>query len=225
MKRLAFAAVLVLCIASLSLAADEFPKVEVFAGYSLLRADTGLDGAEDLEGFSEVLPDIGEVTISNVETSKLLKKGFAASFTYNATSILGIEAAFRYNTGDVMNFDLDFDEGPIAAAALKLSDFSFGVGPKFTFRNSSPVTPFAHVLFGIDKMTMDIEASAEGESEEVELLKDTGYGITLGGGIDVKVNNNFAIRLIQADYYMTRHDETTQNNIALSFGVVFGFGQ
>jgi opacity protein-like surface antigen len=225
MKHIAFVAMIVLCVASLSMAAD-FPKVEIFGGYSLWRsADNSLDDASTLEGSIFEIPDFGDATISNIKTSKLLKKGINASFTYNAASKFGIEAAFRYNTDQVINFDLDAGEFGTASVALKVKDLAFGVGPKFTFRNSSPVTPFAHILIGLDKMKFSALASAEGQSDEADIMSDTGLGVTLGGGIDIKVSKKIAIRLIQADYYMTRHFEDTQKYIALSFGVVFGFGK
>ena len=223
MKRLGFVVAMILCISTLAIAQD-FPKVEVFGGYSLLKSDTGVDTAEGLGGIDIPIPGLEGANISNLNASNWQKKGFAASFTYNATSVFGIEGLVRYNTGNVLDLDVTV-QGVTVPLEAKLKDLAVAAGPKFTFRNDSPVTPFAHALIGVDRMKIDVSASALGQSMAVEALSDNSFGLTLGGGIDVKVNDNFAIRLVQADYYMTRHFEDTQNNFALSFGVVLKFGK
>lgn len=206
--------------------AQDFPKVEVFGGYSLIRADLAVEDAEFFEGAEVYVPEYDVYGyISNVESSKLLKEGFIGSFTYNITNAVGIETAFRYNSGDVINFDVTVPGEGSASAAIKLKDIAFGAGPKFTFRNSSSVTPFAHALVGFDNAKLDIRASALGTSVNQEYDSHTGFGLTLGGGLDLNVHDNVAIRLVQADYYMSRHYEETQNNFVFSFGVVFGFGK
>jgi outer membrane protein OmpA-like peptidoglycan-associated protein len=54
--------------------------------------------------------------------------------------------------------------------------------------------------------------------------------MTAGGGLDIKVRQHFAIRIIQAEYLMTRFDDfntgaaATQNDMRLSSGIVFRFG-
>jgi hypothetical protein len=54
--------------------------------------------------------------------------------------------------------------------------------------------------------------------------------MTLGGGLDVKVHHHLAIRVIQAEYLMTKFENlttgtaATQNDMRLSAGIVFRFG-
>lgn len=48
--------------------------------------------------------------------------------------------------------------------------------------------------------------------------------MAFGGGFDVKASPQLAIRLIQADYALTRFSSTTQNNIRISAGIVFRLG-
>jgi outer membrane protein OmpA-like peptidoglycan-associated protein len=56
------------------------------------------------------------------------------------------------------------------------------------------------------------------------------FALTAGGGADLRVHRHFAIRLIQAEYLMTRFPDTssgnsaTQNDMRLSSGIVFRFG-
>ena len=54
--------------------------------------------------------------------------------------------------------------------------------------------------------------------------KDDGFAMALGGGVDVKLNDRFAIRAIQADYLRSDVFGGTTNGMRLSFGLVFRFG-
>jgi len=63
------------------------------------------------------------------------------------------------------------------------------------------------------------------------LAGDDAFAMTAGGGLDIRASRHFAIRLIQAEYLMTRfpavvatEDNVTQNNLRLSTGIVIRFG-
>ena len=45
--------------------------------------------------------------------------------------------------------------------------------------------------------------------------------MTAGGGVDWNATTHIGIRLIQAEYLMTRFFSETQNNVRVSTGVVF----
>jgi hypothetical protein len=52
--------------------------------------------------------------------------------------------------------------------------------------------------------------------------------MSLGGGVDYRLTNRFAIRPVKVDYLMSRFSETesggnTQNNLRVSTGIVFRF--
>ena len=47
----------------------------------------------------------------------------------------------------------------------------------------------------------------------------------LGGAVDVKVSDMVSIRIIQADYLLTRFLGTRQDNIRASAGIVLTFGK
>ena len=49
--------------------------------------------------------------------------------------------------------------------------------------------------------------------------------MALGGGLDVNVNDRFAIRVVQAEYLRTRFFNETQNKGRIAFGLVFRFGK
>jgi hypothetical protein len=52
--------------------------------------------------------------------------------------------------------------------------------------------------------------------------------MTIGGGVDYRINNRFSIRPLQVDYLLTRFSEgtsnnQTQNNLRASTGIVIHF--
>jgi opacity protein-like surface antigen len=54
------------------------------------------------------------------------------------------------------------------------------------------------------------------------------FAMTVGGGLDAKLSDRFAVRLGQFEYFLTRFPETTssretQNNLRFSTGIVFRF--
>lgn len=87
---------------------------------------------------------------------------------------------------------------------------TFMFGPVFALRKSEKVTPFAHVLLGTDYQT-DRQSSS-------------GFSMAMGGGLDVKVNQEFAVRLVQADWlplHLGPHWVT--GNVRISSGLVWRF--
>lgn len=122
--------------------------------------------------------------------------GWNAALTWNATQTLGLTA--------------DFSGAYKSIAGISLKQHTFLFGPTLAARSSETFTPFVRALFG------GAHFSAAGFS-------DTAFAMALGGGVDVKVLDNIAIRAIQADYLMTRFGSNTQNNVRISAGVVFRF--
>ena len=204
---------LVVCSAAVTQAQQEYPKVEVFGGYSLEHL--GLPDS-DLNQLQTALEDLGATSVSS---SKWLKEGFAGSFTYNATKSLGIEADVRWNRGTIINTSIAG-----VGASVRFTDVPVLFGPRFTFRSGDAVTPFVHVLFGLDHASISGTGSASGQSISVGGPSSNGFGMAAGGGLDVKVTKLLAIRVIQADYYYSRPFSTNLNNFDLAFGAVFRFG-
>jgi hypothetical protein len=95
-----------------------------------------------------------------------------------------------------------------------------------------------HVLAGIsrDDLAIGANASYQGQydSDAESLASNNSYGVAVGGGLDISITKEFAIRAIQADYYLTNHkaqplDSSSGNkmfsNVNMSFGVVYRFGK
>ncbi len=174
--------------------------------------------AEAFLGYSYVRanPDASGVSSFNLH-------GGIGSLTYNVTDSLGLVADFGgYRVGNINGVDVD---GNV---------FTYLFGPRFTYRRSNRVTPFVQVLFGGARGSAQVAGTPGSQNA---------FAMTAGGGLDVKVNRYAAVRLIQAEYLLTRFDEPndgvcilivpppagciatrSQNNVRLSTGIVFRFG-
>jgi len=230
MRRVLLAVMMLFLVAGVA-SAQDYPKAEIFGGYSLLRI-----GGSDVDALLDAATlDAPE----GVSTSKLFKKGFDASFTYNVNHYFGIEAAFQYNTNDIMEFNGKVEQYPGDPvgydydASIDADNYSFLVGPKFAYRKVEAITPFAHVLFGFNhaKVTPSLMIDGDDYTDEftnetgIGNISDTGFGFAAGGGIDFNVSKSVAIRPIQFDYLMGSHEDSFKmHNIKLSFGVVIRLG-
>jgi outer membrane immunogenic protein len=87
-------------------------------------------------------------------------------------------------------------------------------GPRFSYRSSSRVTPFAQVLLGGARTS----ASAFGMSGSTN-----GFAYSAGGGVDLGLTKHIALRP-QLDYIGMRVGGGTVNTVRGSFGIVFRFG-
>jgi opacity protein-like surface antigen len=233
MKKFLFAAVLLVLFSSLAVAGD-FPKAEVFAGYSFLNVN-GQDDALKIYGAR----DFGGTGVAVVSVPTWLKRGFTASATYNLNQYFGIEVGFQRNADEILKIDRPANSATNSALKVRDNNFTFNIGPRLAFRKHKVITPFAHALFGVDYVSLTQHYEVNGVQNNAALtppLKDTtdtGFGITLGGGVDVNVNKHLAIRMVQIDYIAGIHNGITVQNVVkdfhtnsmnLSFGVVFKFG-
>lgn len=122
-----------------------------------------------------------------------------------------------------------------APLPINSSEYLYLFGPRFTYRRWERLTPFAESLFGVSDFRFT--ASSVGLTNAVS---STAFAAAIGGGADYTVKSWLAIRLIEADYVLTRSRELgvdpttgqigftgqrrTQNNARASVGVVFRFG-
>jgi hypothetical protein len=141
--------------------------------------------------------------------------GGSGSFAYNLTPMFGV-------VGDFGGYH--WSQGVVDANAI-----SYLFGPKIALRHG-PITPFAQVLFG------GAHLSASGNCDSARVRSETtvfggcagsinGFAMTLGGGLDWNATNHLGIRVVQAEYLLTRFTvgniSQTMNNARISTGVVF----
>lgn len=108
--------------------------------------------------------------------------------------------------------------------------FTYLFGPRVTLGNHERFSPFVQVLFGgIHASAVTLSAGCGGVGC-TPLPSENKFAMTAGGGLDVKLHRHISIRIVQAEYLMTRFSDLstgstgTQNDMRLSSGLVFRFG-
>jgi hypothetical protein len=134
--------------------------------------------------------------------------GGSASLAYNFSDRIGAVAdvgAYRFSG---------------LPSGLDSTMYTYLFGPRFTFRKVSGLTPFAQVLLGGGRLNASSGGLSAGEN---------GFSMAMGGGLDLPFRRRFALRIIQAEYLLTRFDRVTgasatQNDVRVSAGLVIRFG-
>ncbi|MGB6743315.1 MAG: OmpA family protein [Terracidiphilus sp.] len=180
------------------------PKAELFLGYSYLRSVPTLEAGNRLVWLN----------------------GGSASIAFNVNRYLGIVA----DVGDYTNSEIKFQGAYTPTVDVNDADggvISYLFGPRLSFRHER-ITPFVQALFGGVRAS---EVTLANCTFSCTLLPaQNAFAWTAGGGLDVRVHRHFAIRIIQAEYMMTRFQDYTtgntasQNDMRLSSGLVFRFG-
>jgi hypothetical protein len=181
------------------------PRVELFLGYSYLRAVPAPADGNRLVWLN----------------------GGSASIAYNLNRYQGIVADVGAFTNSEIRFTGAY-KSTIDVNSANGGVITYLFGPRFSFRQHDRFTPFAQVLFG-GAHASEVILSPCTFSCTLLPVQNT-LAITAGGGLDIKVHRHFAIRIIQAEYLMTRFQDfstggsASQNDMRLSSGIVFRFG-
>jgi opacity protein-like surface antigen len=194
MVRFAAAAITFVLISSFSFAQDATPKVQVFGGYSLLRADHG--------GFSGPLLDVDLRQTSNpFAVPTYLLDGWNAEAQYNAGRWFGVAADFGGRYGSPISASRD----RTLAGLPKENTYSFLAGPVISYRTKSRLTPFAHTLFGWERASLGASTITGSVTSPVTVTATTydDFVVALGGGVDYRVTHHFSVRAAQLDWYHT----------------------
>jgi outer membrane protein OmpA-like peptidoglycan-associated protein/opacity protein-like surface antigen len=179
------------------------PRTEWFMGYSYLRA----------------VPELAD------GNRLVFLNGGSTSLAFNFNRYFGIVGDFGgFNdtrlllTGRSASVNDQIDKGTL---------FTYMGGPRLSFRFDR-VTPFVQVLAG---GTHASEITLSGCTGNCTLLpSENALALTAGGGLDIRIHHHIALRLVQAEYLMTRFNDfntgssARQNDMRLSTGLVFRFG-
>jgi opacity protein-like surface antigen len=215
--RLAFCTALLLCSAFLGSAQspnpDEYPKVEVFVGYSAL-GEAGSRG-------------ISFGPNASVGANYSAEPGFETSIIGNFRKRFGIKADFS------AHFNNESGSGPITSCTpacttatqnfqLKTRVYNFLAGPEFKARNSTRFTPFAHVLGGVAHTSATF--TTPGPTFNLLLKKsDNSFAMALGGGLDIRASKRVSFRALMDYNPIFVHDSSsgTRDFVRLSLGILF----
>jgi len=183
----------------------DFPKSELFVGYSYLRAVPTLADGNRL------------VTLN----------GGTASLAYNFNRYFGLVTDFTGYADSELRLSGP-GASPTRIAGSGGSAYTFLFGPRLSYRAHDRFTPFVQVLGGGAYATA---VTLNNCTVACTPLPEQGsFAMTAGGGLDIKLTKHVALRAVQAEYLMTRFADVstsvrgTQNDMRLSAGIVFRFG-
>jgi hypothetical protein len=126
--------------------------------------------------------------------------------SYNA---VGWDASLTGNFKHVLGITGDFS-GVYNSRHANSSVYTYTVGPVLTAR-LPVVQPFVHALFG-------------GATTKIEGTTDNAFAMFLGGGLDIGLRKGIGLRLVQADWLMTKFGGQTQEHQGrVSAGIVIKF--
>ena len=100
----------------------------------------------------------------------------------------------------------------------QLTLYNFMAGPQYSWRREKSKF-FIHGLFGKAQNTFNLKTATRDGFESV------GRAFAIGGGYDLVLTPRFTLRAVQADYVNTHTFGVNQNDIRVSTGLVFHFGQ
>ena len=215
--RLAFSTALLLCsalfVSAQSPNSDEYPKVEVFVGYSALGEANGRGIKFGPNAF------VG----ANYSAAKA---GFETSIIRNFSKHFGIKGDFSAHFNNESASGLVRDCTPACTTVtqdfqFKTRVYNFLAGPEFKARNSTRFTPFAHVLGGFAHTSATF--ATPGPTFNLLLKKsDNSFAMALGGGLDIRASKRVSFRGLMDYNPVFVHDSTsgTRDLVRISLGVL-----
>jgi opacity protein-like surface antigen len=216
-------------VAFLSLIASgqEFPKTEMFGGYSYLHVDTqGVSG-------SSLAAHCTSIIGSPCPLSFQVHPGFNGWYVggqLNVNSWFGLKADFAGHYGNLIAEK--FTSIPPLPPLLSFSTpnqhiYDFLFGPVLSHRSHS-YTAFAHGLIGAERFGFgNFQVSGITPITLPGPASHTNFAFAVGGGLDFKVTRHLSVRAGQFDYEFVKsagNGRNHQNDFRFAAGVVYGFG-
>jgi hypothetical protein len=146
---------------------------------------------------------------------------FAGGMYFNADaggqniSLRGWDVSVAENTNHWFGGAIDVSGAYGSPGGIREFEHSVVGGPVFSYRKISGITPFAHAMIGLIRNSRGYLGSSEGA---------TRFTGVFGGGLDLKIREHVAIRIVQADYQVTPYFNQRQDNYRISAGLVLRWG-
>jgi hypothetical protein len=158
---------------------------------------------------------------------------FATNYSFLRTNPAGGSGSFDSNGGSV---SAAWHVRPWLGVAADFGGYSFGgqpqgvgghlftytIGPRVSYRREGRSwAPFGQLLVGGARVSGTLNGQSASEN---------GVALIVGGGADVRLTAQLAVRVLEVDYLMTRFTRVNdtpgvQNDLRVSAGVVLHFGR
>jgi opacity protein-like surface antigen len=184
--------------------AQESPKAEITGDYSYFRFNPGLPSCFD--------------------SQNLNGGGGQATFYFN--NWVGIAADLQ---GYGIYTQCLKPNNPLEATGCASANlFTYMFGPQFKYP-AGRFEPFSEVLAGGAHSNFYGNACSQEVICESKSPSNNAFALAIGGGVDIKATERIAIRLVDADYELTRFGNNftggnnSQSNFRFQTGVQFRF--
>lgn len=110
----------------------------------------------------------------------------------------------------------------ISSSSADLTLTSYLAGPRYIWKRTRHFAPFAQLLLGGVHASGSLAPGSSGLTGSANA-----FALTAGGGLDIGLTRHIALRAFEADYYLTRFDNGTddhQNNLRIAAGLIIRFG-
>jgi len=228
MKRLGVLITLVLLSTITAFGQDDYKKYEFFGGYSALFYD-------NLAG------DTGSPAVDDVLGDRQTLRGFNLAFGANFHKYVGAKFDYSLHLRED-NFSRPAGSGTVDST---VQNFLGGIQVKNNANDGPTFKPFGHALFGVAVQKLDVDSpqlpAVFGVSDFH--TNETSFAMAFGGGLDIKLNDRFDVRVFQIDWNIIKRGDqqtgivlaptpfqtvgtpfvipgTRQDNLRLSIGIV-----
>src|SRR5688572_15739034 len=188
--------------------AQDYSSWEFFIGYAHERANNGADR----------LDRRGQAINLNGTTSRVDFASKRLGFHGGTGEIV---ANVHRNVGLVANFSATFANTEFVDSLTgrrfnaRLSRLLLLGGPRFNWRNDSPLIPYAHALFGAARYKADFRD----DDFTCPDTDETAFAMALGAGLDIRASDRIDVRPIQVDYIPIFFDNRREDGLRFSAGV------
>ena len=216
-KLVPFLSVIVLmCSAAVALAqgttSDDYPRVEVFAGYSALG-----EANSSRITFGPTASTSGDYATPN---------GFETSVIGNLSKHFGIKGDFSAHFGNESGLSTFTACTPTCTTVtqdvqFKTRVYNFLAGPEFKARNSTRFTPFAYALGGVAHTSAGFTST--GPLNFLLKKSDNVPALAVGGGLDIRAGKRVSFRgTIDYNPMFIRDSGSDRRDLVrISLGVLF----
>jgi opacity protein-like surface antigen len=151
---------------------------------------------------------------SNIGSSS---NGWAGGAYLHLLGPWGVEADYSNHYGVT-------PQAPPNGGRYYVPGFTELYGPRFTLALPR-IHPFVHALFGTVHGKAEIPSLIFPPGPPTTSVTENAVGMAFGGGLNVRATQHIWLRLVQVDYLRAQFTNNTQNDVRISAGLVFRFGE
>jgi hypothetical protein len=234
-KRSSILCCMICCFCAFTAYGDDFSRFELFGAYSMTRTSiplvdvyaARLSGADMfILSFSGNHRELSKGFKTGVTFNLHRHVGFVGEFGWNRTP-----NAYKPQLSPFYSANQPFcDIGPTCLVDQNLkmdsgnhsqSAFTLLLGPHFSLKFHNRFKPFAHILVGFQRIVANenqqFELIQEWNSSNnnsshvnqytstIKISPDTSFAAALGGGLDIKIQKHFSVRLFEVEVLNSRH--------------------